>query len=1029
MQARKKASGDVSNTRSLGDEEVDAEALAEARHAHGAVEVDEVDLCKGHEDIDNGAEPEESGPVLNHTSIVRPEPTVETLTLGALQHVQDTISVTRSEQPVNEFESNGRQIMQTFWYHFPLQRGLTQYKGSIPTVRTRHLLEHCSGRFARDSDFILFLANQRQRHAALQSTKRACKVHNERFAEYEEVVNAPDFPEKLEEAVQQPNSRAARQLMKKLLPLLSIASSPVPWSSSERGSCIGMMLAMARRYGPPSCFLTIAPDDVHDPTCIRLAITHRSNESFPAVADGFMEALQQGDASFAFGDGDSMSLKEGDLQALAAESPAATAMGYQNLIEVVLAKMYGIPIGSHTRTSKAPEEHGQGMLGTPVGYFGVTEVSGRCAEHLHIVFFGGATPDVLSGCVDDAELLRTVKAALDSQYEAKLPVGILAADRARDAVYGRKQRSTYYEPPDVLDASGEQLSAEFLHDAAMTVVNVQLHKHKVDGACGKLPQGARGCRFGFDAAHPLASTKAFLITLLAPPEFDQESGELDLKWEFPDPSLQGPDCMCASDDCHHNLGTINICVEPLPLLRADADVEMDGHGVDDAAMMGIGVGDEACDNNQPHTPVVTEPVNEHATSPFLASRTPLVTPLDEPTRTPLDANTEMEWEATERPLFGNQAPLATPLGKPTQTPLVTPPNVEEQATPVAMLLHEQQTPLQTHTPLVSMPLQTHTPLVSAPHNEQADTAHVVDEEMESLIHGVEAMPITPPNVKEQATPVAMLLHEQQTPLQTHAPLVSTPVQTRTPLVSTPLQTHTPLVSAPHNEQVDTAHVVDEEMESLIHGVEAMPMGGGATESDVDDERTLVDTDDECTDDECSMADGDEHATASLGDDSADVDEKALDAELSMEPLIPRGDARNIVFELARPSTVMFDPEAKLACNAVTSRKALDQKLRAMPDDELRGVWDAMLAAAPEEVRTELGRPEWASVCAAMGKATPFTLRRLILAWGTMSCANKEVTPFAHALSSVVRCNTAHLLLGAREAARCAMFYMVKYLTS
>ena len=35
-------------------------------------------------------------------------------------------------------------------------------------------------------------------------------------------------------------------------------------------------LAMARRFGPPSCFLTIAPDDVHDPTSVAVALFDRA---------------------------------------------------------------------------------------------------------------------------------------------------------------------------------------------------------------------------------------------------------------------------------------------------------------------------------------------------------------------------------------------------------------------------------------------------------------------------------------------------------------------------------------------------------------------------------------------------------------------------------------------------------------------------------------------------------------------------------------------------------------------------------
>ena len=73
------------------------------------------------------------------------------------------------------------------------------------------------------SDFVLYLANQQMRHTALQSVSRAAKVRNDRFCEFTELVNSPTFDAEL---------------------------------------------AMARRFGPPSCFLTIAPDDVHDPAIV-----------------------------------------------------------------------------------------------------------------------------------------------------------------------------------------------------------------------------------------------------------------------------------------------------------------------------------------------------------------------------------------------------------------------------------------------------------------------------------------------------------------------------------------------------------------------------------------------------------------------------------------------------------------------------------------------------------------------------------------------------------------------------------------
>ena len=80
-------------------------------------------------------------------------------------------------------------------------------------------------------DFVLYLANQQMRHTALQSVSRAAKVRNDRFCEFTELVNSPTFDAEL---------------------------------------------AMARRFGPPSSFLTIAPDDVHDPTSVAVALFDRA---------------------------------------------------------------------------------------------------------------------------------------------------------------------------------------------------------------------------------------------------------------------------------------------------------------------------------------------------------------------------------------------------------------------------------------------------------------------------------------------------------------------------------------------------------------------------------------------------------------------------------------------------------------------------------------------------------------------------------------------------------------------------------
>ena len=158
--AQKKASGDISGTRAPSADD-DDDAAAEARRALKEVSMDEADHTEGHEHEggdgvqdginDDGGQGSSQGGgfVMNHTAIVRPEPSSETVLLAALEQAQEalkrkkdreavpeqeeealneqeeeTLNVGRSDQPINEFERNGRQVMQTFWFHFPLQRGL-----------------------------------------------------------------------------------------------------------------------------------------------------------------------------------------------------------------------------------------------------------------------------------------------------------------------------------------------------------------------------------------------------------------------------------------------------------------------------------------------------------------------------------------------------------------------------------------------------------------------------------------------------------------------------------------------------------------------------------------------------------------------------------------------------------------------------------------------------------------------------------------------------------------------------------------
>lgn len=59
-----------------------------------------------------------------------------------------------------------------------------------------------------------------------------------RHEQIREIVNDPGFLGTLEAAAANPGSRAAKMVLKKVLPMVSLCSRPVPWGAVERGSCI-----------------------------------------------------------------------------------------------------------------------------------------------------------------------------------------------------------------------------------------------------------------------------------------------------------------------------------------------------------------------------------------------------------------------------------------------------------------------------------------------------------------------------------------------------------------------------------------------------------------------------------------------------------------------------------------------------------------------------------------------------------------------------------------------------------------------
>ena len=478
---------------------------------------------QGHE-----ATPRQRKLVMSHIGVMNAATNSDAILEGTLDAVanlkpeqpQDkSLFVTRDSKPTSEFLGNGTNLMEGFWYEFPLGRGLERFEGTIPAAATKHLMQHYSLRFQRNARLVLLLANQVQRHTVLKSVSGA--VREDSKEELIALINRSDFNELAATAAQNPSSREAKEFMKKVMPTVSVVGRGMPWGSLERASCIGKMLAIIRRYGPPSIFLTVAPDDVHSPVGIRLTIQiANGNDAFPAAAGDFLHRLAEEPEAFAediSGGADADGLED-VLQRNAAQHPASMSMLYHRVARFVMEVVIGTPFVDQDKLTKPMHERRTGMFGRGLASFGVTEQTGRATHHLHLVGWCGAMPSMCSAAGQDAEVFAHLAAELEKQYKSELPLAVHVLDVMRRATYSKLFRGEHREPLDVVvptaDGTSWEVNPEMQRSAHVTAAGKQTHAWDAgehDATCHKPPNGDTGCRMGSPAVYPIRQSRCIRV--------------------------------------------------------------------------------------------------------------------------------------------------------------------------------------------------------------------------------------------------------------------------------------------------------------------------------------------------------------------------------------------------------------------------------------------------------------------------------------------------------------------------------------
>ena len=387
-----------------------------------------------------------------------------------LQQILDVINpipaMKTSAIPLNEFTENDRLILGAFPHLFLLGRGVPS-DHSLTQELYSHYMNQFTGSMARESQFYFFLSNQRRRHEATRSASLRVKNTPKAFEKFDYLVNNADFHRASERAVKNPLGKDAQDILKSTAPYIQMSGKHVAFSPMERNDAMTSLCAITQRYGTPSVFLTVSPDDTHHPMTLRIAFPSTSNVKFPAKPEKSIEALINEDEEY-----QQMSISQLAIHKLVTESPHVSATVFKLIMDNLFSELLGIQLSSTTKKTTPLSSRNEGVFGKVTAAFSVTEVQGRGALHAHCAIWGTSfTPDFLQKVSPCPLLVDQVAKVLDSMYVAMMP------DEAHlQYLVGRVEKIKV--PRQIYFASQPAAHPDYLQRLHQIMDIVQVHSHR-----------------------------------------------------------------------------------------------------------------------------------------------------------------------------------------------------------------------------------------------------------------------------------------------------------------------------------------------------------------------------------------------------------------------------------------------------------------------------------------------------------------------------------------------------------------------
>ena len=390
-------------------------------------------------------------PVINDHSLVYDSNTLMPSNQAIVNNIAATVAtedvrVPRGGVPSNDMESSAHVLAQMFPHLFLFGTGFMR-GAHLSSRDIRHLLLQFTCEHARETRFLFYTWNRQNIRTACATIRSSVHCSAGTYRRFITTVNDPSFIDQLRTAVAHPEGATARSVTRRMMPFIKMSSGRVPFSPASRSVAVTKMHALAQRFGPSSCFLTVSPDDVHSPLTIRLSLPTTAVGEFPNVDAGLCEALKAREDALTYhagGRDQQLDLRERALSRLVSDNPVASAHAFQRMMEVLTENLLGCRYsyrGKGTNCSLISK----GALGRVSAYGDVIHSQGRGTVHAHSQVFGGLPPKLLEKAAEYPELRAAVVRHLDAMYICEVEVNAHARS-VLDSVEARlfAQRHAHY---------------------------------------------------------------------------------------------------------------------------------------------------------------------------------------------------------------------------------------------------------------------------------------------------------------------------------------------------------------------------------------------------------------------------------------------------------------------------------------------------------------------------------------------------------------------------------------------------------